>query len=643
MIKLKINDEELTYAIEGSRKVYEIPSYQRHYSWGKTEWDRLIEDVNNISKYGNQTHFMGTIVYIDNTENNYRIFTVIDGQQRLITLSLLLKALADVMHQKGSDHFRSEIGYINTLLIDNLNSYEGYQYKIKPGIRDIEDYRNIFEKENFTNKSSKVFNAYYHFFKKFSDYSAMEIKQFYDNVSKLKAVWIGIEDNDGNPQSIFETINSSGVALTFPDLIRNYILLQETSQDQNNLYKRHWLPFEDLLNNKMDSFIRSFLIMKREAVFPRKDSYMVFKDFYNEERKKNSTSIILSEMIDYAHIYMALNEGFKNTDKKGYEVFEIFGDLNYELSYPFLMRLIYEQKFNLRLDEGDMLEILSILSSYMFRKTVASVNLTGMFANWIATLFSKITHDKNIKENFINEITSLSGKRLAFVTDKEFRSSLLEAEVYNTKYKKYILKTLESSQSKEKINFDNLTVDHIIPQTLDAYWTLKVSYDPNSRNEYSRILHTLGNLTLTGYNSEKGNTDRDVYSNSNLALNREINLKSFNLESVKIRTENLTELALNIWYSPNLLLPDTDNSTPLIEVNFFDLVIEDYEEPPKKLHIGSRNYNISEWHELFDLLSKEYSEYFSGTKLKGTINQKFNITMDILDSLDQDEVIKLEF
>ncbi|UPU38895.1 HNH endonuclease family protein [Erysipelothrix sp. Poltava] len=144
----------------------------------------------------------------------------------------------------------------------------------------------------------------------------------------------------------------------------------------------------------------------------------------------------------------------------------------------------------------------------------------------------------------------MSGKRLAFVTDKEFRSALLEAEVYNTKYKKYILKTLESSQSKEKVNFDNLTVDHIIPQTLDAYWTLKVSYDPISRNEYSRILHTLGNLTLTGYNSEKGNTDRDVYSNSNLALNREINLKSFNLESVKIRTENLTELG-----SKYLVLP----------------------------------------------------------------------------------------
>lgn len=640
---MKINDEELTYAIEGSRKVYEIPSYQRHYSWGKTEWDRLIEDVNNISKYGNQTHFMGTIVYIDNTEDNYRVYTVIDGQQRLITLTLLLKALTDIMHQKGNEHFKSEIGYINTLLIDNLNSYEGYQYKIKPGIRDIEDYRNIFEKENFSNKSSKVYNAYYHFVKKFSEYSAIEIKQFYNNLSKLKAVWIGIEDNDGNPQSIFETINSSGVALTFPDLIRNYILLQETSQDQNNLYKRHWLPFEDLLNNKMDSFIRSFLIMKRQVVFPKKDSYMVFKDFYNEERENYGTDIILSEMREYADIYIALNDGFKNIDKKGYEVFEIFGDLNYELSYPFLMRLIYEQKFNLLLDEEDMFEIASILSSYMFRKTVASVNLTGMFANWIATLFSKITKNEKIKANFIYEITSLSGKRLAFVTDEEFKTALMGAEVYNSNYKKYILKTLESTQSKEKVNFDNLTVDHIIPQTLDADWRLKVAFDDNSRNEYRRVLHTLGNLTLTGYNSEKGNSARDVYSNSNLTLNRMIDLKSFNLESVKNRSEKLAELALNIWYSPNLLVSNIDDSTPIIEVNFFDLVIADYEEPPKKLHIGSKNYNISDWQELFDLLSKEYSEYFSGTKLKGTINQQFNITVDILNSLDRDEIIKLEF
>lgn len=289
---------------------------------------------------------MGTIVYIDNTnkQNNYRIYTVIDGQQRLITLTLLLKALATVMSVKGSEHFKNEIGYIQSILTDTLNSYEGYKYKVKPGVKDINDYQNIFEKDDYSNKSSKVYNAYDHFYKTLLRYEAVDINQFYNNISKLKAVWIGIEENDGNPQSIFETINSSGVALTFTDLIRNYILLQESSENQKKLYETHWLSFENLLDTKMDSFIRSFLIMKRNVVFSKKDTYMVFKDYYNTEKEKKSSSNILIEMRRFADIYISLITGFKNEEKDDYEVFEIFNDLNYELSFPFLLRLIYDQK-----------------------------------------------------------------------------------------------------------------------------------------------------------------------------------------------------------------------------------------------------------------------------------------------------------
>lgn len=290
-----------------------------------------------------------------------------------------------------------------------------------------------------------------------------------------------------------------------------------------------------------------------------------------------------------------------------------------------------------------MLEIVNILSSYMFRKTVSSMNLTGVFANWIATLYPKISINEKILDNFIFEITNLNGKRLSFVTDDEFKTALTGAEVYNSNYKKYIIKKLESVQSKEKVLFDNLTVDHIIPQKLDINWKQRVAYNDKSRSEYSRILHSLGNLTLTGYNSEKKNTDKDIFSDSNLLMNRKIDIKTFDLKSVENRTKEMVELALNIWPSPKLTVNNSSNNKNKIEINFFDIIIEDYEESPSKLHIGEKNYLIDDWNSLFQILTNEFSEYFSHTELKGNTNQKFNTVIDKLDSLSQDEIIRIEF
>ena len=589
--------------IGNGKKTFNIPVYQRNYDWKEEQCRKLFEDIQNIVKSDYEIeHFLGTVVFVSSkSEMNFNEYVLIDGQQRITSIMLLLK----VLHEKVTDENDKEEIW-EEYLINKRAPEENLRIRLKPVESDGMPYKKLIEENDISLTSNVCKN--YRLFEKLiqeSNYSAEEI---YKALGKIELVYIQLEKGkkSENPQMIFESLNSTGLSLTQGDLIRNYLLMNHEYEKQKMLYKNFWLEIEKrITNEKISDFVRDYLTMKNGSISNKDKVYDDFKKYIKQNNENMDEEGILEELKTYSEYYSWFLNGNSPNNKINEKLSE-FRYLRNTTVYPLILSVFEDTYSYKNINENELFDILNLLISYIFRRSVCGYttnSLNKVFASIVVLLKSKDIY-KQIEKGLMNK---------SFPGDEEFRAEFIKCNFYKkgTEFCKYTLKLLETFENKEQTDMENITIEHIMPQTLNSEWRIELG--SKFEQIHSEYINTIGNLTLTGYNPELSNKNFELkkryYEESNIKMSREIaNYDKWKDTEIKDRAEQLFEKAKRIWklpqgydnknidnleYGKNYLLGSNINITG---------------KKPSKLIISSKEYSIKSWKELIEKLCLELYE-----------------------------------
>ena len=607
--------------IESSKRTFNIPVYQRNYDWKTTHCERLFEDIEKISKdKERESHFLGTIVYVDGKKTaNFREFIVIDGQQRITSTMLLLKALTDEI---VDDSLREDI--IESYLI-NKRAPEELRIKLKPIESDSKIYKKLIN-DMSVDKSSNIYKNY-ECFKNLIYESDLSAEEIYQGMHKLEIVYIQLEAEKENPQLIFESLNSTGLELTQGDLIRNYLLMGQSYELQERLYNQYWVEIEKLVSNAyISDFIRDYLTLKTHYIPNKNKVYEEFKIFY-ERLKGDTPESLLNELLIDARYYswfINCNSGISRIDEKLSQI----DKLKSKVVYPFLLhifRLCYKENY---IEENEVIKILDLIISYTLRRLICEIPtnaLNKIFCS-ITKDIDDIKEDVSIYEKTATVLLTKSGKGV-FPTNDMLKDYMLKRDFYNFKQCKFFLYNIEKYNSKEVVENDQLlTIEHIMPQNLTPKWTIDLG--KKSEIIHKKYINTIGNLTLTGYNSELSNDDFDskkiIYLNSNIKITRDLlKFDSWNEESINKRANEIYEKTINIWKYPEEILNSIIfNKEDKKEFEIMDEVNVTGREVCE-LNILSEKISVNTWKKFFEEICKNLYEYDSDIFISLTKHKDF--------------------
>ena len=635
---MKATEANLLEFIKKSSQ-FSIPIYQRLYSWTENECERLWNDIMTTGKSEIPSHFIGSIMYIE--KGMYHIsepepLLVIDGQQRLTTVSLLLEVLARKLGNNEIINGFSGRKIREYYLINALEKGER-KYKLLLSQNDRSTYISIIEQKEYPKEYSlRLKNIFEYFTGKVDTLSESEIKNLCYGLLKLFIVDISLNRENDNPQLIFESMNSTGKDLSQADLIRNFMLMRLNIEMQEKLYEAYWRPMEvefgqEAYTSYFDSFMRHYLTMRTGNIPKIDEVYEEFKKYFYNQKVDNETE--LKELKKYA-IYFCAMALDKEEDKKLKEAFSDLRDLKVDVSYPLLLELYNDYKINI-LSKDDFIEIIRLIESYVFRRAVCGIptnSLNKTFASFSKSI-KKEKYLESVKAYF-NLMTSYR----RFPNDEEFVTELKYKDLYNFRNRTYWLRRLENYDRKERVNVSEYTIEHILPQNTNLNQDWVQALGPDWQKIQQKYVHTIGNLTLTGYNAEYSDkffTDkRDMkggFKESPLKLNRGLaNLDTWNEEKILQRAESLSKEALNVWKYPSL-----DQN-----------IIEQYrkkEKPSTEYSIDSYEYlNETKTRNLFEKLRREVLSLdpeINEEYLKHYIAYKFET--NIVDVVPQKDKLKL--
>lgn len=534
-----------------------IPLYQRTYSWTLSQCKQLWSDIDRVSTDDSiPAHFIGSIVYI--TAGMYNIAgthqaLVIDGQQRLTTLSLLFLALVDALSKTDKNYDVTVKQIMNSFLI---NEYANDEKKIKLILtrHDKELFRKIVESESISesDQAERIYQNYLFFVNQIKK-SDIDLDALFKGIRKLIIVDISL-DREDNPQLIFESLNSTGLDLSQSDLIRNYVLMGLSPEQQTEIYKTYWHPMESIFiegqnEEKFDNFMRGFLTIKTGSIPTLNSVYSTFKQYILTKEIKE----VVADVYKYSTYYAKL-ELNKEKDDDVSEILANIRTLKVEVAYPFLMS-IYDDYSNGVIQKEDFIEILKLVECYVFRRAICGIP-TNSLNKTFAHLYKEIDKDDYLAS--LKAIIMLKGSYHRLPNDNEFKTELIKKDIYNFRNHGYLFEKIEYFNNNERVNLDELSVEHIMPQTLTAAWKEVLGED--FKRIHDEYLHTLGNLTLTGYNSEMSNKSfkekRDMtrgFKESCVRLNKDlVELDSWNEREINKRSERLSNEAISIWKYPKL-------------------------------------------------------------------------------------------
>jgi len=554
-------------------------------------------------------HFLGTVVFVSSkSEMNFNEYILIDGQQRITSIMLLLK----VLHEKiTNENYKEEIW--EEYLINKRVPEENLRIRLKPVESDGMPYKKLIEENDVSSDGNLCKN--YKLFEKLieeSDYSAEEI---YKSLDKIELVYIQLEKGkkSENPQMIFESLNSTGLSLTQGDLIRNYLLMNHEYEKQKMLYKNFWLEIEKkITNEKISDFVRDYLTMKNGAISNKNKVYEDFKKYIKQNDENMDEEGILEELKTYSEYYSWFLNGDSPNEKINQKL-EEFRYLRNTTVYPLILSVFEDTYSYKNITENELLDILNLLISYIFRRSVCGYttnSLNKIFASIVTSLESKEIYNQ-IEKNLMNK-----SRKSIFPRDEEFKAEFMKCNFYNKgtghDFCIYTLRSLDNLKNKEQIDMKNITIEHIMPQTLNSEW--KIELGSNKFEQiHSEYLNTIGNLTLTGYNPELSNKSfelkKDSYKDSNIKITREIvDYDSWKDTEIKDRAEKLFEKAKRIWK----LLQGYDNKNiDNLEYGRNYLIGSDINitgKKPSKIIISGNEYSVNSWKELLEKLCIELYE-----------------------------------
>ena len=558
---MKATEANLLEFIKKSNQ-FSIPIYQRLYSWTEKECERLWNDIITTgSKKDIPSHFIGSIMYIE--KGLYQIskpepLLIIDGQQRLTTVSLLLEALARKIGDNEIIDGFSERKIREYYLINPLEDGDR-KYKLLLSQNDRSTYISIIDQKEYPKEFSvRIKDIFEYFTNKIDELSENDIQNLCLGLLKLFIVDISLNRDHDNPQLIFESMNSTGKDLSQADLIRNFMLMRLEGDIQKRLYEDYWRPMEvefgqEAYSSYFDSFMRHYLTMKTGNIPNINAVYEEFKKYFYNSQRDNEEE--LKKLKKYAAYFCAMALD-KEEDKELKEAFSDLRELKVDVSYPLLLELYNDYKIGI-LSKNDFIEIIRLIESYVFRRAVCGIptnSLNKTFASFGKSII-KEKYLESVKAHF-NNMTSYR----RFPNDEEFATELKYRDLYNFRSRSYWLRRLENHDRKERVNVSEYTIEHILPQNNDLNLDWRRALGPDWEKIQQKYVHTIGNLTLTGYNSEYSDkffTDkRDMkggFRESPLKLNRGLaNLETWNEEKILQRAENLAKEALKVWQYPQL-------------------------------------------------------------------------------------------
>lgn len=489
-----------------------VPVYQRHYSWKKKQCNKLWDDLIRAGENDKvKAHFIGAVVYIENglgLVGQKATLSVIDGQQRLTTGTLLIAALAEHFDNLGSDNRPSNFSadmLRNSYLFNQFPMGEQtfeQKFKLILSETDKDTLLAILQKDlPMPQKSSeRIIENYQLFQKLISEYSG-KLEIIYQGLQKLMVVEVSLDRSQDNPQMIFESMNSTGMELSQADLIRNYILMNLEPDLQTKLYKKYWQPMENSFkkdyDKHFDPFMRHYLIAKTGVMPNMREVYDTFKNYASGK----DISDLLADIYIYAEYYRAMAlDAEPDADLK--DAFNDLKELKVDVAYPFLLDAYHHYKQN-KLTTAALLQIVRWVESYVFRRAICSIptnSLNKIFATFSTSLKNKDCYFESVQAVFLLQ-PAASYRR--FPSNEDFQRDIKVRDLYNFDRKKYWLRRLENHNRRERVITDDYTIEHILPQTLSEEW--KVELGSDWQNIQEKWLHTLGNLTLTAYNSEYWN------------------------------------------------------------------------------------------------------------------------------------------
>lgn len=571
---MKASEAKLSNLIGHAEKQFIIPIYQRSYKWTKQNVDRLWDDIIDVDfDIPTNMHFLDSIVYSKISQNNlassvgHRIekFQVIDGQQRLTTVSLLLIALRNRLKELTD---AQNYERIHELFLTNKYASE-YDDKVRLRLADTDHqvYKKLVFEDKLTDEDKKsiIYRNFSILRKKIKEQSSDNLKvllrKFED---RLDIIDTFLEDND-NPQKIFSSLNSTGKELKASDLVKNYILMNLEPATQIELYNRFWLEIENKLENEekiLMNFLQHYLTMKLEngTVVTTSGIYDTFEKMFSTQRAQHPTlsdkdfiEKLLRDISEYAEIYRKLFLNFSSVDFNN--IVNSIRKLGIESYYPFIMKVEYYVSHQTE-------EVLNVIENYLIRRFVV-----GLQAGKTKNVFAKMVKNIKITESSIEIAQKLQEelkqelKQNRYPNDQEFIDSLKHSPIYantstGTKYLLYKIEFYKNTQNRTlTVGYENLSVEHILPQTeyssLENCWT-----DSFDLGEYEKYIHTLGNLTLVTQekNSQLGNRcfgeKKDIYKTDSFICTKEIDSEFSDWESssIEIRAKELIDkYILNIW------------------------------------------------------------------------------------------------
>jgi uncharacterized protein with ParB-like and HNH nuclease domain len=538
---LKAGETKFQPLIEGTKQ-YVIPLFQRPYSWDKKEWDVLWSDIVDLSEYPSKTHFFGSIVTspTSSVPEGVAKFLLIDGQQRITTIFILLALLRNKATEDGFERLSAEIE--ETLLINRFKDDLDY-FKLLPTQADRVSYQDLIKKTNGSNHS-QIFKAYQHFDKLFKK-STITIESLKTIITTQFIVVSILLENDDNPYLVFESLNAKGRPLTQADLIRNYFIMLIHIQQQDDMYNKFWYPMQKELDQNLPEFIRHFLMQDGDFV---KQSEVYF--YLKAKVNKGNAIDYLKHLAQFAGYY----ERLLNPDKEPHPIIsKLLWRLNrieVTTAYPFLLSVYHDYCLG-KIQTEKFITLLEVIENYLIRRFICNIP-TNQLSKIFPPLYNQIL--AKYPDDILLGVKSILQSK-GYPKDVEFRHRIRDSRFYGAGERavktRLILESIEEHfNHKERVDFLNLSIEHIMPQTLTENWQEYLGEGWEQVHEL--YLNSLGNLTLTAYNSEISNSPysekKKYYDNSHLEINKYFaNVADWKEQNITNRSAHLAEIMLKIW------------------------------------------------------------------------------------------------
>lgn len=608
---MKGDAQPLIKFFDGSDKRFIIPLYQRNYDWKEDNCEQLFQDLIKLHESDRKSHFFGSIVSSiqSGTEDRY----IIDGQQRITTVSLMLIAMVNAKKEGliEADDAKLVEKIFKRYLVDEYQEDER-KVKLNPIKKDMQAFDALLYKpKDQYIKESNVTRNYDFFFDKII-HCGLTLDELFETIKKLEVINIRLDEDD-DPQLIFESLNSTGLDLSEADKIRNYLLMSLAPTEQDDLYSRFWNPIEEFTKYDPSSFVRDYLTMKQGKIGRIDRIYFIFKEY--AESAGIGRTALLEDMHHYARIYSQIDNAQVGTEKLNRKLNQL-RTLDSTIAYPYFMAF-FDFTSKEGLSENEIYKVIDVVEAYWARRIICNLpsnTLNKVFATLHRDVLNHINKVGNDSVPSYLEVLIYvllkKGRSSVFPTDEEVAEDFVSRQVYKmpTNLRMFILERMENRDNNERhdvvkeLTEKNITIEHIMPQTLSDEW--KTALGDEWKRIHQQYLHTMANLTLTGYNSQYSNLTfikkRDMekgFKDSAFRLNNYVkSCEQWTETELKQRQQELLQVFMNLWP-----MPTTSFEVTKQEAESASLDEEDFEFTGKKLQayiLHGVRYTVNTWKEM---------------------------------------------